>query len=540
MRENRRRLRWSADGPRCRRFYLPGMQVTVQEVQEALAWSGASERVPVDVRETHISWVFLAEDRAYKLKKPLVLPFVDYGTPQRRHEMCSEEIRLNRPLAPDLYIGIRSLVPGRERLLVAAENDPNAVDYLVEMRRYDEATTMASKLGRGELTHGEVRDVGRMLARFHAQAPPVRPRGIGVLAVERRWTKNFHELLAVEKQRAEIERTLALERFMHAFVVGHAGLLDRRARSGLVREVHGDLRAEHVLLTTPIQVIDCIEFDSALRELDVSDDLAFLVMDLTAHGGISLARALVQSYRDAGGDCGTDQLVAFYAAYRALVRAKVAMLRAEQHSSASAERGRESAAARDLLDLAETFAWRARLPLVIVVCGLPAAGKSYLARTLAQTSRLPHLSSDLTRKRLAGVRPTARAPDAFYEGDFSRLTYGELGRRAAAATASRGGAIVDATFRHRPDRDAFFESLAQAAPVLFVECRAPARVLRERARERMRDVSVSDASSAVVERELSSWEPLDEVPAQAHVTVRTDQSLEREIRQLLAWLDTRA
>ena len=174
-------------------------------------------------------------------------------------------------------------------------------------------------------------------------------------------TENFHELLAIVEQRAEVEWVLALERFAHAFVVAHAQMLDARARRGFVREVHGDLRAEHVLLDETLQVVDCIEFDRGLRELDVADDLAFLVMDLAAVGGERFARTLVGAYRDAGGDPGEDRLIAFYAAYRALVRAKVALLRAAQYPASSSEHGHESAAARDLLAVAERFAWRARL-----------------------------------------------------------------------------------------------------------------------------------------------------------------------------------
>jgi len=216
-------------------------------------------------------------------------------------------------------------------------------------------------------------------------------------------TENFHEVLAIVEQRAEVDWVLELERFAHAFVVAHAQLLDVRARRGLVREVHGDLRAEHVLLNGAPQVVDCVEFDRRLRELDVADEIAFLVMDLVASGGERFARMLVEAYRRAGGDPGPDQLIAFYASYRALVRAKVALLRAVQHPAGGSDQGRESAAARELLALAERFAWRARLPLVIVTCGVPAAGKSHLAAALAELSHLPHLSSDVTRKLLVGV-----------------------------------------------------------------------------------------------------------------------------------------
>ena len=516
--------------------------VSAEDVRAALArpdfYPGRPDRV--DVRETHISWVFLAGDRAYKLKKPLVLPFLNYGTAERRRELCREEVRLNRRLAADVYLGVRAVASKPDGLELAAEDDPRAADYLVEMRRYDEDCTLAARLERGELKRGEVVALARVLARFHTRAGRVAAVGVPALAVERRMTENFHELLAVVEQRAEIEWVLALERFAHAFVVAHAQMLDARARRGFVREVHGDLRAEHVLFGETLQVVDCIEFDRGLRELDVADDLAFLVMDLTAHGGARFARTLVRAYRDAGGDPGEDRLIAFYAAYRALVRAKVALLRAAQHPASSSEHGRDSAAARDLLALAERFAWQARLPLVIVICGVPAAGKSHLAGALAEVSRLPHLSSDVTRKRLAGIRLGQRAGSAVYSPDFNRMTYAELGRRAARATATCGGALVDATFRHRADRDAFAAAFGDAAPLLFVECRAPTRVLAERAAQRDRQpVRVSDASLSVVLREGLAWEQLEELPPEAHVTLRSDRPVEAQLEDLRALLDRR-
>ena len=494
----------------------------------------------VEVRETHISWVFLAGDRAYKLKKPLVLPFLDYGTPHRRRKMCREEVRLNRRLASDVYLGVCAVAASDDGLELAAEDDPRAVDYLVEMRRYDEGCTLAAKLGRGELTRGEVVVLGRALASFHGRARRVATRGVPALTVERRMTENFHELLAIIEQRAEVGWVLELERFAHAFVAAHWQMLDRRARGGSVREGHGDLRCEHVLVGEMPQVVDCIEFDRGLRELDVADDFAFLVMDLVANGGARFARALLQAYREAGGDPGEDQLIAFYASYRALVRAKVGLLRAAQHPAGSSAHGHESADARELLALAEQFAWHARLPLAIVVCGVPAAGKSHLAGALAELSRLPHLSSDVTRKRLAGIHPRQRATAAAYRAEFNRLTYSELGRRARSATAACGGVIVDATFRHRADRQAFAEAFGDAAPVLFVECHAPARVLAQRAAQRERQPArISDASLSVVLRESSAWDPLDELPPEAHVTLRSDRPAEAQLEDLRALLDRR-
>jgi uncharacterized protein len=494
----------------------------------------------VAVCETHISWVFLAGDRAYKLKKPLVLPFVDYRTPERRREMCREEVRLNGRLAADIYLGVRAVAATPDGFELAAEDDRRAIDYLVEMRRYDERLTLAARLGCGELRVEEVTALARVLADFHAGAPKVPSTGGAALAAQRRIVKNLHELLEITEQRAEIARVLALERFVHAFVAAHESILEARARGGLVRDVHGDLRAEHVLLEDPPRVVDCVEFESRLRQLDVADDIAFLVMDLTARGGERFARTLLDAYRRQGGDPGEDRLVAFFAVHRALVRAKVALVRASQAPDESATRGHHSALARDLLALAERFAWRARLPLVIVICGVPASGKSELARTLAAISDLAHLSSDVVRKRLAGIEPTDRAPEALYGACWNARTYAELGRRAAHEVNARGGALVDATFRHRADRDAFARGFGGAAPLLFVECQAPMSVLTERAavRERQAD-RVSDATLPVVVRERVAWQPLEELAAEAHVTLRSDRPVEAMAADLVALLDRR-
>jgi len=512
------------------------------ELPRALARPDAYPHRPasVEVRETHISWVFLAGELVYKLKKPLVLDFLDYGTPARRRELCGAEVRLNRRLAPDLYLGVRGVALAGDRAELTDEDDPRAVDWVVEMRRYDEARTLTAKLERGELQPRDVAEVGCALARFHEDAPRLRPDGAPVLAAERRFGRNLHELLGDIEQRGEIERVLGLEQFAHAFVRAHGQTFAARASRGQIREGHGDLRAEHVLLGDRVRIVDCIEFDPGLRQLDVADDLAFLVFDLAARGGDRFGEVLVDAYRAAGGDPGPDSLIAFYAAYRALVRAKIALVRGAQLPATSAEHGQESANARDLISLAERFAWRARRPLVVAVCGVPASGKSHLARELAELSGLPHLSSDVIRKHLAGIGATERAPGGTYSERWNERTYAELGRRASEALGANGGAIVDATFRHRHHRLMFTGELGARRRVLFIECQAPAPVLARRAarREHARN-RVSDAGLAVVHREQSAWEPLDEVPATAHLIVRTDRPVEQITADLLALIDRR-
>lgn len=511
-------------------------------IRQALARPDTYPHRPsaVEVRETHISWVFLAGELAYKLKKPLVLDFLDYGDAGRRRTMCEEEVRLNRRLAPDLYLGVRGVALGRQHGELTAPDDRRAIDFVVEMRRYDEARTLAAALARGDLRREQVWEVGRALADFHGAARRVSGAGSPVLAAERLVQRNLQELLGIVEPRGEIGRVLGLQRFVHAFISRHAGMFKGRAARGDVREGHGDLRAEHVLLGPPVEVVDCVEFDRSLRELDVADDLAFLVADLAALGGERFAGPLVSAYREAGGDPGDGALLAFYAAHRALVRAKVELVRAAQLPSRSAEHGHASARSRELIGVAERFAWRARLPLVIIVCGVPASGKSHLAAALAELSGLPHLSSDMTRKRLAGLHHAQRAPAQRYSAAWNARTYRELARRTARAVATAGGAIVDGSFRHLPDRQAFTSALGAPVPLQFVECRAPRAVLAARAAQREHDPGrVSDADLTVTMRELGSWEPLDEVAAGAHLVLRTDRPVAVIVEDLLALLDER-
>jgi aminoglycoside phosphotransferase family enzyme/predicted kinase len=488
----------------------------------------------VEIRETHISWVFIAAERVYKVKKPLVLPFLDYGTPARRRSMCRAEVALNRRLASGLYIGVRSLVPAPGGLRLANEDDVAAVDYAVEMRRYDDADTLAARLAAGTAGPSELAAVGERLAAFHAAAPADTDSG-GAEAVKRALDDNFATLHGAAPDRRGIARA---ERSASALLVTIWDELDARASTGRVRDGHGDLRLEHVRLGAEVKVVDCAEFEPRLRRIDVAADLAFLLMELEERGRADLARVLVDSYRGAGGDPGSDRLLAFFGAYRAEVRAKVHLLRAGQlkRDQGAAEAAHESA----LLALACRLRWRARAPLVIVIAGVSASGKSTVAAALAEASGFGHVNSDVVRKRRGGLRPTDRAPQCLYSSASSRGTYVELGEEAGARARAGEGAIIDATFRRRVDRDAFRAALGAAATPVFVECRAPARVLTARATRRAGDPDrVSDADLDIVRRQLEEAEPFDDVSAGDHVFVRTDRPVAAIVAAISDAVDAR-
>ena len=512
-----------------------------ERVRAALAQPATYAPPParVEVAETHISCVFLAGARAYKLKKPLTLAFLDYGSPSRRRAMCEAEVRLNRRLSDDVYVGVRGVVldPARGGAALTDPDDPDAVEFVVEMRRYAERDTLAAAVNAGPVGAEAMHRIAARIAAFHATAAPA-PTGTvqGSTATLSAVTENVGELLRLVSDRRVALRIRSLERFMQSFVSAHRLALDARAARGRVREGHGDLRADHVLIADHIQIVDCVEFDSRLRRLDVADDLAFLVADLAARGAWEPARRLVDGYRAAGGDPGSDELIACYAVHRALVRAKVARLRARQLPARSTGRHTELRRARVLLTTAERLSWQTRQPVVLVICGVPASGKTRVARELRRRAGLLHLSSDAVRKELVGVAPTRPAPAAAYAAAADRATYGALGRRAREAVAARGGVIVDATFRHRADRDVFAAALGPA-PVIFVECRAPRAVLLQRAASRHRGPGQpSDAGPAVVARESRRWDPLDETAAAAHLVVRTDRPVEDVIDDIEALL----
>jgi aminoglycoside phosphotransferase family enzyme/predicted kinase len=499
----------------------------------------------VEVVETHISLVFLAGERAYKVKKAVALPFLDYRTLAQRRHFCHEEVRLNRRLAESVYLGVRSIVPGDGGFELAGADRDDALEYAVEMRRLDSERTLARIVERGEADTALVERVAARIADFHEQARQASTGYGGPADVKRRIDENFEALLPWVGTVESIDRGLdeftfaALKRFSSSFLVGHSALIAARAAGGRVREGHGDLRGDHVVIEEAgVTVYDCVEFDERLRSLDVASDLAFLYMDLERLGAPELAAALADAYVERSGDAELPALLPFYACYRALVRAKVACLRAEQLDPSDRCRAASLDEARSLAALAHLMAWRARLPLVLVLCGVAASGKSSLAAELSRRSGLPHLSTDRVRKELAGVPLDERAPAEAYGDRLSLQTYHRLGQLAAAEARAGRGAIVDGTFTRRRYRQRLVQELEPTGVrLLFCECRAPATVLRERAAVRELGPELgSDATWNVVQSQIQGYERFDEIPARDHHVLRTDRPLAEALDQLEAFV----
>ena len=293
----------------------------------------------VDVVETHISFVFLAGERVYKVKKKLSLPFLDYSTLERRRHFCEEEVRLNRRLAPDTYIGVRSIVRVQGGFRLGAVEEPNAVEYAVEMHRLPEDRTLECLVRSGEADEAMAERIARRIADFHRDAEPAAAGRGGAEEIKERLDENLRTTLPFVGLAIDRHAYAAVERFSDVFVLSRRALLDERAERGHVREGHGDLRAEHIVVEPGrITVYDCVEFDERLRFVDVASDLAFLYMDLERIGAGTLATALEHAYVERSGDEQLRALIPFYACYRAWVRVKATCLRAGQLGEEDARR----------------------------------------------------------------------------------------------------------------------------------------------------------------------------------------------------------
>jgi aminoglycoside phosphotransferase family enzyme/predicted kinase len=492
---------------------------------------GLPRGTEIEVRETQGSTVFLAGGRAYKVKKPVRLGYLDYGTLARRRAFCVEEVRLNRPYAPRTYIGVRAIVPAGGGFAFSGPDDPHAIEYAVEMRRLDEDRTLERLVRSRRADDRLVERVARRIAELHAAAPVARR------SPAETWAPIEENLDALRRHTGSLlDPGLfeAVRRHAEAFAAANRELMSARAAAGHVRDVHGDLRAEHIVAEDGLVIFDRIEFDARLREIDVAGDLAFTVMDLARLGAPDLARVLVRAYVEASGDTGVHDLLPFYASYRAAVRSKVACVRLEQLGTGDPERARLEHEAESLLELALRFAWRSRMPLALVFCGVAASGKSALAVEVAARSGLRRVSSDELRKRLAGLSPGDRGAAELYSNEHTDRTYAEVVRESAAALAADAGVIVDATFHERGRRRALADTLrAGGARVLFCECRAPTEALRRRgaAREAGPELG-SDATWEVISKQRAGFDPLEEVPEADRLVIGTGGPVEESLSAL--------
>jgi aminoglycoside phosphotransferase family enzyme/predicted kinase len=464
--------------------------------------------------QTHISHVILAGDHAYKIKKPLDLGFLDFSTLERRRHCCDEELRLNRRLAPELYLAVVPVTGNLDQACFGGEGP--VLEYAVKMRRFSQHGLLSVSLPDRQT----LQRLARQVAEFHLRIPaadPATPYGTPERVLYP-MLENFAQVREIGLAALELPRLEPLEAWTRSQAQQLDDLLWQRKRDGHIRECHGDMHLGNIALYQgKLEIFDGIEFNPNLSWIDTLNDLAFLLMDLQHRGLNSQAADLLNRYLELTGDYPALALLRFYQLYRAMVRAKVAAIRLSQAGLSDSERRQLTEEYLGYIELAERYT-HTTPPVLVITHGLSGSGKSLFSEWLLERLPAVRLRSDVERKRLFA---TSDQPKGLEQGSYTPeatlATYAHL--RAWAGLLLRAGysVIVDATFLKAGQREPF-QNLAQelAVDYLILDCEAPESVLRERILQRQQQgADPSEADLKVLELQLRQQEPLT-AQEQAH------------------------
>lgn len=483
-------------------------QRLIEGLRNSLAWPHPVREI--EVLETHISHVVLTGDFAYKIKKPVDLGFVDFTSLEKRRHFCEEELRLNRRLCPELYLGIVGIGGSHDAPEVDG-HDP--IEFAVRMRQFSQDQLLSRIVEERRLSAEHIDRLADELSEFHADIPAdcIGPFGLPG-EIQEFAMANFASLCEV----IAVEPIQGLQDWTLTEFNERRRLFESRKSSGFVRECHGDMHLGNMIaVNNDVRIFDCIEFNEQLRWIDVMSETAFVVMDLEDRGRPDMAWRFLNRYLESTGDYEGVAVLPFYLVYRALVRAKVAAVRLQQEDVGREERARLRKECREYVDQALQYSRTGRQELIITH-GLSGSGKTTGSQALLECRRAIRVRSDVERKRLLGVDRLGSTTDEHagdaYSTKTSLQTYGRLLRLAGTALRAGFSCIVDAAFLKRRNRDMFRQLADQLdVPFRIAAFDAEPAVLKERIRNRMasgRDAS--EADPAVLEMQLQTYEPLDD------------------------------
>ncbi len=471
-----------------------GFERHIKELLKPSAYPEAPQSV--ELRQTHISYLFLTPRFVYKIKKAVDFGFLDFTTLEKRQHFCDEEVRLNRRLAPDVYIGVVEIKEKEGRLVIEG-GEGKAIEYAVKMRRVAEDTILEERIREDTVTTKDIKLVAKTLAGFHKEAgrgPHISAFGaprIIAKNIEENFTQigdfvgNFLSSPSYESLQASAENFLTVNKTQ----------LLGRVEQGFIRDCHGDIHSEHISIDNGIEIIDCIEFNERFRYCDTISDMAFLSMDLDFHNRSDLAGILEDTYLAASGDPAGKGLINFYKSYRAVIRGKVEGLKAREKEVDIPERHEAGIKAARYFDLARSYGVGAPRPRLIIICGLSGSGKSTLAAALGKVLWAPPLATDRVRRELSVEKKKTKKTAAYGEGQYSResriATYGELIRQGCAKYLQKGRSVIlDATFSENfllhQAIDMAGKAGLRAEDIFIFECRLDNTTLLERIRRRER------------------------------------------------------
>jgi aminoglycoside phosphotransferase family enzyme/predicted kinase len=495
----------------------------------------------IQLIQTHISYVVLAGAYAYKIKKPLDLHFLDYSTLERRRLMCEEEVRLNRRLCPEAYLGVEPIVRRDGGYRVGGEGE--ALEYAVKMRRMPEEAMMPAMLARGAVTEADIRRIAGMLAAFHAtSASDERTARFGSAdSLRANWDENFEQTAPFIGRTITLAQHELMRGYVDRFLRGRAALIEERAASGRVRDCHGDLRSDSIVIHPDggICVMDCIEFNDRIRYGDVAGDVGFLAMDLDFRGRPDLADELMSAYLNAVDDETLPCVLDFYRAYRAYVRGKVESMQMDEPEVSDAGRAAALERATAYFALAQGYAEQPPARTLVVMSGLSGSGKSYVGAAVASRLGAAFLRSDTTRQRIFSVPGEGRHAEAYGSGIYTEESrarvYEALHQRAAQQLRLGLPVVLDATYSRVADRAAAMRIAGETAtPALVLHVAADEETVRGRMVQRAEEpAGASDARWETYLAQRERFEAPDEVPSDRLVRIDGAAPLRQSVERAL-------
>ena len=493
----------------------------------------------IEQRETHISKVFLTGEYAYKIKKPVYLDFLDFTTLEKRRHYCQQEVILNKRLSTDIYLDVVPITQTNDRYYLAGPGE--AVEYAVKMRQLPEKFSMLQLARRGKIDRDSVDELARVLVKFYQHSSTGdNINNLGTWSTI--WTnteENFSQTEQFAGNLLDEHMFPIIRAATRSFLIRRKASFDRRVEREKIRDCHGDLRTGHIYFCDGIQIIDCIEFNDRFRYADITSDLAFLTMDLDFEGYPQVARHLINSFLDYTKDEEMLVLLDFYKCYRAYVRVKVNCFHLQEEGLLTNARSKLIRETERYLKLAYRYAVQFTRPTIWVVCGLPAGGKSTIAKEMAGTLSVRILQSDRVRKQLLDVSTDEPMDLPFESGIYSKeassLTYGKLMMLAQEVVEKGGSVILDATFSRQHQRDEVIRLARDMdANILFIECVAPYEMLKKRLADREKRAGISDARLRHLKQLKAHFEPLGELQNDMHLKINTEESLDGCMRKILS------
>lgn len=492
--------------------------------------------------QTHISYLLIFGQEVYKIKKPVNFGFLDFTSLEKRRYFCEEELRLNRRLAPHIYLDVTP-VTLNEKGLVSLGGAGQVVEYAVHMKRLPEEGMLKRIIANPDFNPRLIDEIAQLLSQFHARAETGgKVDEMGAPEVIRyNHDENFAQTEKYIGCTISSDQYSSIRSYVDRFFKENSSYLRERVEKHRIRDCHGDLHLEHICIHEGITIFDCIEFNERFRFSDVAAEVAFLAMDLDFNGYPAYARRFVEAYIDCTHDEGIKVLHNFYRCYYSYVRGKVVSFRLDDPATTEQERNTVKETARHYFTLSHRYAMGTVIPYLIAMTGLTGTGKTVCARELARRLGARLIQTDVVRKEIAGLSPHEHRYDpvgnGIYSPEMSRRTYEEARRRAEEAITRGESVVLDATHLHDSEREAAWKiAERKGARFHLVNCLCPEETVKERLSARLgRPGEASDGRWEIYVHQRERVDPLTPWK-EVLITVDTSQPLEKVMTQIFTSL----